>query len=49
MTGNPALSLQSELELLYLGIEDNHSLWRSLDVLHDSWLAEFDFGKLPAN
>jgi len=48
MTGNPALSLLLELELLYLGIEGKHSLWRSLDVLHDSRLAEFDFAKLAA-
>ena len=48
MTGSPSLSLLLELELLYLGIEGKHSLWRSLDVLHDSRLAEFDFGKLAA-
>lgn len=48
MTGNPDLSLLLELELLYLGIEGKHSLWRGLDVLHDSRLAEFDFGKLAA-
>ena len=48
ITGSPDLSLLLELELLYLGIEGKHSLWRSLDVLHDSRLAEFDFGKLAA-
>ncbi len=48
MTGNPALSLLLELELLYLGIEGKHSLWRSLGVLHDARLDEFDFGELAA-
>ena len=48
MTGDPDLSLLLELELLYLGIEGKHSLWRSLDALHDSRLAEFDFSKLAA-
>jgi len=48
MTGNPDLSLLLELELLYLGIEGKHSLWRGLDVLNDSRLAEFDFGTLAA-
>lgn len=48
MTGSPELSLLLELELLYLGIEGKHTLWRTLGALResDSRLAEFDFGKL---
>ena len=48
MTGSAELSLLLELELLYLGIEGKHTLWRTLQVLagSDSRLAEFDFGKL---
>jgi hypothetical protein len=48
MTGSPELSLLLELELLYLGIEGKHTLWRTLRALADSdaRLAEFDFGKL---
>ncbi len=46
MTGSLELSLLLELELLYLGIEGKHTLWRSLEALDDPRLAEFDFGKL---
>src|ERR1700683_4706211 len=46
MTGSPELSLLLELELLYLGIEGKHSLWRTLRVLDDPRLAEFDFDQL---
>jgi hypothetical protein len=48
MTGDPELSLLLELELLYLGIEGKHTLWRTLGALRDSdaRLANFDFGKL---
>jgi hypothetical protein len=46
MTGSPQLSLLLELELLYLGIQGKHTLWRSLEALGDSRLAGFDFGKL---
>jgi hypothetical protein len=48
MTGSPELSLLLELELLYLGIEGKHTLWRSLGALDDPRLAEFDFGKLAS-
>src|ERR1700691_4913241 len=48
VTGSPQLSLLLELEMLYLGIEGKHTLWRTLSALHDqdSRLAEFDFDKL---
>jgi hypothetical protein len=48
MTGSPQLSLLLELELLYLGIEGKHTLWRTLRVLTgtDTRLAEFDFDNL---
>ena len=48
ITGRRQLSLLLELELLYLGIEGKHTLWRTLRVLHDqdARLAEFDFDKL---
>jgi hypothetical protein len=48
VTGSPELSLLLELELLYLGIQGKHTLWRTLRVIagSDSRLAEFDFGKL---
>jgi len=46
VTGSPQLSLLLELELLYLGIEGKHTLWRTLRALHDSRLQEFDFDKL---
>jgi len=48
MTGSPQLSLLLELELLYLGIEGKHTLWRTLRVLAgtDTRLAEFDFDNL---
>jgi hypothetical protein len=45
-TGNPQLSLLLELELLYLGIEGKHTLWRTLRVLPDSRLSGFDFEQL---
>jgi hypothetical protein len=48
MTGSAELSRLLELEMLYLGIEGKHSLWRSLDTLNDPRLAEFDFPKLAA-
>jgi hypothetical protein len=48
MTGSKELSRLLELELLYLGIEGKHGLWRSLDTLHDARLAQFDFPKLAA-
>lgn len=48
MTGSPELSLLLELELLYLGIQGKHVLWRTLQTAarNDSRLAQFDFGKL---
>ena len=46
ITGSAELSLLLELELLYLGIQGKHALWRTLDALGDARLAEFDFGKL---
>jgi broad specificity phosphatase PhoE len=46
MSGSGELSLLLELELLYLGIQGKHTLWRTLEVLADPRLAEFDFGKL---
>jgi serine phosphatase RsbU (regulator of sigma subunit) len=46
MTGDAQLSLLLELELLYLGIEGKHTLWRTLRVLPDSRLSGFDFEKL---
>jgi hypothetical protein len=46
VTGSPQLSLLLELELLYLGIQGKHTLWRSLDALGDPRLAAFDFGHL---
>jgi hypothetical protein len=48
VTGSPELSLLLELELLYLGIEGKHTLWRTLRQLagSDQRLAGFDFGKL---
>ena len=46
MTGSPELSLLLELELLYLGIQGKHALWRALGAVSDPRLAEFDFGKL---
>jgi len=48
MTGSTDLSRLLELELLYLGIEGKHSLWRSLGTLDDPRLAEFDFADLAA-
>ena len=48
MTGSAELSRLLELEMLYLGIEGKHRLWRSLDTLNDARLAEFDFPKLAA-
>jgi hypothetical protein len=48
VTGSPQLSLLLELELLYLGIEGKHTLWRTLRSLSgsDARLAEFDFDEL---
>jgi len=46
MTGSPELSLLLELELLYLGIQGKHALWRALGAVSDPRLAEFDFDKL---
>ena len=48
VTGSTQLSLLLELELLYLGIEGKHTLWRTLRVLAgtDTRLAEFDFDDL---
>jgi hypothetical protein len=48
VTGSAELSLLLELELLYLGIEGKHVLWRTLETVarNDPRLAEFDFGKL---
>lgn len=48
MTGSAELSLLLELELLYLGIQGKHVLWRTLQTVarNDSRLAQFDFGKL---
>jgi hypothetical protein len=46
MTGSAELSLLLELELLYLGIEGKHSLWRSLGTLDDPRLKAFDFANL---
>src|SRR6202451_159168 len=46
MTGSPELSLLLELELLYLGIEGKHTLWRTLRVLDDPRLGEFNFDQL---
>jgi hypothetical protein len=48
VTGSPQLSLLLELELLYLGIEGKHTLWRTLGALsgHESGLSGFDFDKL---
>jgi hypothetical protein len=46
ISGSPELSLLLELELLYLGIQGKHALWRTLGALGDPRLAEFDFGKL---
>ena len=46
VTRSPQLSLLLELELLYLGIEGKHTLWRTLRVLDDPRLAEFDFDQL---
>ncbi|MGH3153991.1 MAG: hypothetical protein ACRDOB_25120 [Streptosporangiaceae bacterium] len=48
MTGSAELSLLLELELLYLGIEGKHSLWRSLGTLGDPRLKAFDFANLAA-
>jgi hypothetical protein len=48
ITGSTELSLLLELELLYLGIEGKHSLWRSLGALDDARLAGFDFPGLAA-
>ena len=46
VTGSPQLSLLLELELLYLGIEGKHTLWRTLRVLDDPRLEKFDFDQL---
>jgi hypothetical protein len=46
MTGSSQLSLLLELELLYLGIQGKQALWRTLDMLADPRLAEYDFAKL---
>jgi predicted transcriptional regulator with HTH domain len=46
--GSAELSLLLELDLLYLGIEGKHSLWRSLGTVEDPRLAGFDFAKLAA-
>jgi hypothetical protein len=48
MTGSVELSLLLELELLYLGIQGKHALWRTLQATasDDSRLAGFDFGAL---
>lgn len=48
MTGSAELSLLLELELLYLGIEGKHMLWRTLGSVagNDTRLADVDFGKL---
>jgi hypothetical protein len=48
VTGSTELSLLLELELLYLGIEGKHSLWRSLGTLEDPRLKAFDFASLAA-
>jgi hypothetical protein len=48
MTGSARLSRLLELEMLYLGMEGKHSLWRSLDTLNDARLAGFDFPRLAA-
>ena len=48
MTGNRELSLLLELELLYLGIQGKHALWRALEVVaeDDARLADVDFEAL---
>ncbi len=48
MTGNQQLSLLLELELLCLGIQGKHALWRALKVVaaNDPRLGEFDFDHL---
>jgi hypothetical protein len=46
VTGNPQLSLLLELELLYLGIEGKHTLWRTLRALDDPRLGKFNFDQL---
>jgi hypothetical protein len=48
VTGSVELSLLLELELLYLGIQGKHALWRTLQARagDDSRLAGFDFGQL---
>jgi hypothetical protein len=48
VTGSAELSLLLELELLYLGIQGKHVLWRTLQATasDDARLAGFDFGEL---
>lgn len=48
MTGSAELSQLLELELLYLGIQGKHTLWRTLQATanDDARLAGFDFGAL---
>jgi hypothetical protein len=48
VTGSVELSRLLELEVLYLGIEGKHVLWRTLQARarDDSRLAGFDFGEL---
>ena len=48
VTGSPERSLLLELELLYLGIEGKHTLWRTLRVLDDPRLGKFNFDQLAA-
>ncbi len=50
VTASADLSLLLELELLYLGIQGKHVLWRTLQVIagNDQRLADFDFGTLSA-
>jgi hypothetical protein len=50
VTGSAELSLLLELELLYLGIQGKHVLWRTLQTIagNDQRLADFDFGTLSA-
>ncbi len=50
MTGSQQLSLLLELELLYLGIQGKHALWRALNVVaaDDPRLGEFNFDHLAS-
>lgn len=50
VTGSQQLSLLLELELLYLGIQGKHALWRALNVVAagDPRLGEFNFDHLAS-